>query len=145
MNTPKRIAIEVILPALIAAVGTPVYHALVDFDRFSATNIPLLVVVVFAGALIPSTSYMILVEIVRYLGLAQKKGSSVFSAGLGAAIGLGFLVAIGDTELWTRSMADYLFVVILGGASGALVAFAVSEKKEPGQPQEPTHFTRGSS
>lgn len=133
MKKFTRIAIEVFFPALTAAVCTPAYYAFADLRRLLVTDILLLFGVVFAVALIPSFIYMVLLEIARWLGLNRKRSIIVFSSCLGAAIGLGFLAAVGDGELWTRSMPDYLFVTILGGISGILVALTVCRKSAFGK------------
>jgi hypothetical protein len=144
MKKPTRIAIEVLLPALIAAVGTSAYHAIADFGRFSVTNIPLLAGVVFAVSLIPSFVYMVVVEIARSLGLRGQKSAVLFSWCVGAVIGLGFLASVGHSEIWTRSMADYLFVAFLGGGSGAFIALAISKKEEPNKTAQTTPGLRPS-
>lgn len=125
MKKSARIAIEVLLPPLLAAACTPAYLAFVDLRRLLVTEIPFLIGVVFVVALLPSFIFMVFSEIARWLGLAQKRSIVIYSACLGAAIGWGFLRVVGDGELWMRSIPDYFFVAILGGISGVLVALAV--------------------
>lgn len=129
MKKLTRITIEVLFPALMAAVCTPAYYAFADLRRLLVTDILLLISVVFAVALIPSFIYMVLFEIALWLGLARKQSIVIYSACLGAVIGWGFLMVVGDSELWTRSIPDHLFVAILGGISGVLVALTVCRKE----------------
>ena len=133
MTKPTRIAIEVFLPAVVAAVSTPAYLVFVDYRRLSAANVPLLAGVVFGVTLIPSSVYMVLIETARWSGLGRKKPLGFLSPFFGAIIGWGFLAAIGDNEIWMRSMADYLFVVLLGAGAGALVSLVLSKKEKPTQ------------
>lgn len=145
MKKSTRIAIEVFLPVLIAPVATLAYLAIVDFSRLAVTDVPLFAGAILVVALVPSLAYMVLIEMARTLGLSRKKSVLGFSTSLGAVIGFGFLLAIGDSELWTRSLSDYLFVALLGAGSGAFVALAVSAKEGPNQQPQRSADSRQSS
>ena len=145
MKKPIRITIEILLPATAFAVFTPIYHALLDFGRFSATNVPLLIGVVFVIGLLPSAAFMLVRETALAAGVTQKKRDQILSSVLGAAIGIGFLASAGDSEIWTRSPSDYLFVFGFGAVAGFCVARMTGSKKEPNQSPEPMPLTRHGS
>ncbi len=123
MKRPARIVVEVLVLALIAAISTMVYLACSDFGRFSAADIPLLFFVVLAASLIPGVVLTLVIEGAFAVGVdSQKMSALVLSAVTGAVAGFAFLAAAGDTELWTRSMSDYLFTTALGFGCGIMVA-----------------------
>lgn len=146
MKAPTRIAIEVLLPSLIASLGTTVYLALVDFQRLAVSDMLPLVGAIFVVSLIPSAAFTILLELILKIKLLQERMISVaVSSLLGAFVGFGFLAIVGDSEVWTRSMPDYLFVTLLGAALGAFVVAITRRKEVHNHPPPPTSPSRGGS
>jgi hypothetical protein len=137
MKKSVRIAIELLVPACVFALVTPVYHAVLDFGRFRATDLPLLVGVVFVLALVPSGIFTLVRESWIAAGFTRKKDDRRLACVLGAVVGTSFLLLVGDSEIWTRSTSDYFFVTILSGAIAFLVAHSTRHPEEHNQsPQQ---------
>jgi hypothetical protein len=136
MKKSVRIAIELLVPACVFALVTPVYHAVLDFGRFRATEWPLLVGVVFVLALIPSGVFALVRESWIAAGFTRKKDDRVVACVFGALLGASFLLLVGDSEIWIRSTSDYFFVTILSTVIAFLVAHATRQPEEHNQPPQ---------
>ena len=126
MKRLARVGCEIFLPPLISAVGIIIYLGCCDFARLRVTNIPLIAAILFSVSAIPSIVYTLVMECAFACGLDPKmKRALVISAFVGALLGFGFLAVLGDSELWTRNMRDYLFSTMLGLGCGVSVALLV--------------------